>query len=32
MFVINKDLGLSFPIIDLHQIDDGCKKKLSLVL
>ncbi len=26
MFVINRDLGLSFPIIHLHRIDDGCKK------
>jgi len=30
MFVINRDLRLSFTIVDLNQIKDGCEKKLSL--
>jgi len=30
MFVINSDLGLSFPVNDLNQINDGYKKSYRL--
>jgi hypothetical protein len=28
MFVVNRGVVLSFPIVDLDQIDDGCEKNV----
>jgi len=30
MFVVNRGVVLSFPIVDLDQIDDGCEKNMSV--
>jgi hypothetical protein len=32
MFVVNRGVMLSFPIVDLDKIDDGCEKNMSVGL